>query len=215
MPTFHQSPVKVFILWFGQCWIFVKQIGHKGKVEFGVSTDDVIRCDKLSTAEPVGLLQHGLGPLQVVLLLSNTQTTASDQTHSAAATTRWRHSAARADSKYLRWSLPCWCLCVADLHLCLVARFDSGGGNMPLSPGKPFKTKTRLDQNPEKTKKQFRYKITPPTEIVNDETVVWTNPGAWWLTHRHLFFCGSVVLSSQQFLVFVFPEKAVLVERYW
>lgn len=88
MPTFQQSPVDVLILRFGQCWIFVEQIGHKGKVEFGVSTDDVSWGDKLSTAEPVGLLQHGLCPLHVVFLLNNTQTTASDQTHCTAVTMR-------------------------------------------------------------------------------------------------------------------------------
>lgn len=79
MPTFQQSPVNIFVLWFGQGWVFVEQIGHKSKVEFGVSTDDVSWGDKLSTAEPVGLLQHGLRPLHVVSLLSNTQSTHTEQ----------------------------------------------------------------------------------------------------------------------------------------
>ena len=73
--TFQQVPVDVHILRFGQCWIFVEQIGHKGEVEFWVSTDDVSWGDKLSTAEPVGLLQHGFCPLHVVFLLNNTQNT--------------------------------------------------------------------------------------------------------------------------------------------
>lgn len=72
---------------------------------------------------------------------------------------------------------------------------------MPLSPGKPFKTKTRLGQNPEKqTKKQFRCKNTPPTEIVNDETVVWgplLELGGSLTQSQTFVFCGSVVLSSQ------------------
>lgn len=78
-PTFQQSPVNIFILWFGQGGVFVEQIGHKSEVEFGVSTDDVSWGDKLSTAEPVGLLQHGLRPLHVVSLLSNTQSTHTEQ----------------------------------------------------------------------------------------------------------------------------------------
>lgn len=89
VPTFQKSPVNVFILRFGQRRIFVEHIGHEGEVEFGVSTDDVSRGDKLSTAEPVGLLQHGLCPLHVVSLLYNTRTIASHQTH-CAAVTMWR-----------------------------------------------------------------------------------------------------------------------------
>lgn len=93
MPTFQLSPVDVIIFRFGQCWIFVEQVGHKSKVEFGISTDDVGRGDKLPTAEPVGLLQHGLCSLHVVSLLNNTQTMASGHTHRTAVTMGWRCSA--------------------------------------------------------------------------------------------------------------------------
>lgn len=95
-PTFQQSPVNVFILRFGQSWVFVKQIGHKGKVEFGVSTDDVSWGDKLSTAESVGLLQHGFCSLHVVFLLNNTQNTHCDQRCCTAVTMWWRLSTVEA-----------------------------------------------------------------------------------------------------------------------
>lgn len=71
--TFQPVPVQVYIFGFGQCWVFVEEVGHKGQVEFGAPADDISRGDKLSAAEPLGLLQHGLGPLQVVSLLNNTQ----------------------------------------------------------------------------------------------------------------------------------------------
>lgn len=69
--TFQQLPVNVLILRFGQCRVFVEQICHKRQVEFGVTADNIGRGDKLSTAKPVGLLQHGLRPLQIVFLLFN------------------------------------------------------------------------------------------------------------------------------------------------
>lgn len=70
--TLQEPPVDVLVLRFSQSWILVEQIGHKGQVEFGVPAHHVSRGDKLSTAEPVGLLQHRLRPFQVVSLLINT-----------------------------------------------------------------------------------------------------------------------------------------------
>lgn len=73
--TFQHLPVDIFVLWFGQCWIFVEQVGHKSEIEFRVPADDVGRGDELATAEPVGLNQHGLRPVLVVHLLNNTRRT--------------------------------------------------------------------------------------------------------------------------------------------
>lgn len=70
IPTLQQSPVNVLALRFGQSWVFVEQIGNKSEVEFGVSVDDISWGDKLSTAQPVGLLQHGFCPLHIIFLLS-------------------------------------------------------------------------------------------------------------------------------------------------
>lgn len=82
--TFQPAPVQVCIFWFGQCWIFVEEVGHKGQVEFGAPADDVSRGDKLSAAKPLSLLQHGFSPLQVVTLLKHTQrAAASGHTHAA------------------------------------------------------------------------------------------------------------------------------------
>lgn len=69
--TFQHLPVDVFVLWFGQRWIFVEQVGHKGEIEFWIPADDVGRGDELPTAEPVGLNKHGLRPVLVVPLLNN------------------------------------------------------------------------------------------------------------------------------------------------
>lgn len=82
--TFQKPPVNVLTLRFDQRWIFVEQIGHKGKVEFRVSTDNVGWGNKLSTAKPVGLLQHSFCPLQIVFLLYSAQTTRLDQRHRTA-----------------------------------------------------------------------------------------------------------------------------------
>lgn len=84
--TFQPVPVQVYVLGFGQCWVFVEEVGHEGQVEFGAPTDDVSRGDELSAAEPLGLLQHGLGPLQVVPFLNDTQG------HSLGSDTRTLHS---------------------------------------------------------------------------------------------------------------------------
>lgn len=98
--TFQQSPVDVLILGFGQRWIFVEQICHKGEVEFGVSADDVSRGDELSAAESVGLLQHGLCPLHVVFLLDNTKEHTL-RSETPAVTVWWRSCECRL-SKSLR-----------------------------------------------------------------------------------------------------------------
>lgn len=74
--TFQHLPVEIFVLWFGQCWIFVEQVGHKSQIEFWVPADDVGRGDKLPAAEPVGLNQHGLRPVLVVRLLNTRRTEA-------------------------------------------------------------------------------------------------------------------------------------------
>lgn len=71
-PTLQKSPVDVLILGFGQRRVLVEEIGHKGQVEFRVARHDVSRRDKLSAAQPVCLLQHTLGSLQVIFLLQNT-----------------------------------------------------------------------------------------------------------------------------------------------
>lgn len=67
--TLQQAPVDVLVLRFGQCWILVKEIGHKRQVKFGVSRHHVSGRDKLSAAKSLSLLQHSLCPFQVVFLL--------------------------------------------------------------------------------------------------------------------------------------------------
>lgn len=52
--------------------VFVEQVGDEGQVELGVAADDVGGGDELAAAEALGLLQHALGPLHVVLLLPGT-----------------------------------------------------------------------------------------------------------------------------------------------
>lgn len=93
--TFQPVPVQVYILGFGQCGIFVEEVGHEGQVELGAPADDVSRGDKLSTAEPLGLLQHSLGPLQVVPLLNDTHgRSLGSDTCCTAVTTGWTSPAA-------------------------------------------------------------------------------------------------------------------------
>lgn len=67
--TFDGAPVDVLVLRFLQSRVLVEQIGNKSQVQFGVATDDVRRHDELSAPEAVGLVQHALGPLQVLFLL--------------------------------------------------------------------------------------------------------------------------------------------------
>lgn len=67
--TFDGAPVDVLVLWFLQRRVLVEQIGNKGQVQFGVAADDVRWHDELSASEPVGLVQHALGPLHVLCLL--------------------------------------------------------------------------------------------------------------------------------------------------
>lgn len=67
--TLDGAPVDVLVLWFLQRRVLVEQVGDEGQVEFGVAADDICRHDELSASEPVGLIQHALGPLQVLLLL--------------------------------------------------------------------------------------------------------------------------------------------------
>lgn len=52
--------------------VFVEQVGNEGQVELGVPADDVGGGDELSAAEALGLLQHALGALHIILLLPGT-----------------------------------------------------------------------------------------------------------------------------------------------
>lgn len=70
-PTFDGAPVNVLVLWFLQRWIFVEQVGYKGQVKFGVAADNIGGHDELSASEELGLIQHALGPSQVVHLLKD------------------------------------------------------------------------------------------------------------------------------------------------
>lgn len=72
-PTFEGTPVDVLVLWLLQRWIFVEQVGYKRQVEFGVAADDISGHDELSAPEALGLIQHALGSLQVVLLLKDNE----------------------------------------------------------------------------------------------------------------------------------------------
>lgn len=72
--TLQQSPVDVLVLWFGKCWILVEEVGHKRKVKFGVSRHHIGRCDKLSAAKSVSLLQHSICSSQVIFLLKQQNT---------------------------------------------------------------------------------------------------------------------------------------------
>lgn len=67
--AFDGAPVDVLVLRLLQSWVLVKQIGNEGQVELRVAADDICRHDELPAAEPVGLVQHALGPLQVLFLL--------------------------------------------------------------------------------------------------------------------------------------------------
>lgn len=73
--TFDGAPVDVLVLWFLQSRVLIEQIGHKSQVQFGVAPDDVCRHDELPASEPVGFIQHALGPLQVLFLLQRRTTT--------------------------------------------------------------------------------------------------------------------------------------------
>lgn len=94
-------PVHVFVLRFGQCRILIEQVGHESKIEFWVSADDVGRGDKLPTAEPVGLNQHGLRPVLVVFLLKNTGNAESSQTHGSAAGAAPKHREAYVEADHV------------------------------------------------------------------------------------------------------------------
>lgn len=67
--TFNGAPVDVLVLWLMQGRVFVEQVGDEGQVELGVATDNVGGGDELAAAEALGLLQHALGSLHVILLL--------------------------------------------------------------------------------------------------------------------------------------------------
>lgn len=67
--TFNGAPVDVLVLWLMQGRVFVEQVGDEGQVELGVAADDVGGGDELAAAEALGLLQHALGSLHVILLL--------------------------------------------------------------------------------------------------------------------------------------------------
>lgn len=69
LQTFDGAPVDVLVLGLLQRRILVEQVGHIGQVQLGVAADDVGRRDELAAAQPIGLLQHALRPLQVLLLL--------------------------------------------------------------------------------------------------------------------------------------------------
>lgn len=71
--TFDGAPVDILVLWLLQSRILVEQIGNKSQVELGVAADDVCGHDELPAAKLVSLIQHALGPLQVVFLLQRQQ----------------------------------------------------------------------------------------------------------------------------------------------
>lgn len=67
--TFDGTPVDVLVLRFLQGRILVEEVCHKSHVEFWVPADNISCRDKLSAPETVCLVQHALGPFQVVLVL--------------------------------------------------------------------------------------------------------------------------------------------------
>lgn len=67
--TLNGAPVNVLVLGLLQRWVLVEQIGDEGQVQLGVSSHHIRRHDELSAAEALGLVQHALGSLQVLLLL--------------------------------------------------------------------------------------------------------------------------------------------------
>lgn len=67
--TFDGTPVDVLVLRFLQGRILVEEVRHKSHVEFWVPTDNISCHDKLSAPETVSLVQHALGPFQVVVVL--------------------------------------------------------------------------------------------------------------------------------------------------
>lgn len=71
--TFNGAPVDVLVLWLMQGRVFVEQVGDEGQIELGVPPDDVGGGDELAAAEALGLLQHALGSLHVILLLPGTE----------------------------------------------------------------------------------------------------------------------------------------------
>lgn len=67
--TLDGAPVDVLVLRFLQSRIFVKKVGHVGQVQLRISSHNISRCDKLTTAEAIGLFQHELCPFHVILFL--------------------------------------------------------------------------------------------------------------------------------------------------
>lgn len=67
--TFNGAPVNVLVFGFFQGRVLVEEVGHEGKVQLGIPSHHIGRHDELPAAQPLSLLQHGLGPLQVILLL--------------------------------------------------------------------------------------------------------------------------------------------------
>ena len=63
------------LLLFGdriKCGVGVEQVGDEGKVELGVSGDERRGSQELSAAKAVGVVKHGLGPLEKILDLQRT-----------------------------------------------------------------------------------------------------------------------------------------------
>lgn len=67
--TFYQCHVYGVGLTSSHRRVHVEEIGHKGQVEFAVSSRDVTGGNKLSAVQPGGLPQHQLGPLKQIRLL--------------------------------------------------------------------------------------------------------------------------------------------------